>query len=120
MTHEEAFKIVRDAAQSYADDMASGFADGTYETDDSAKIYDALTLSADLSPRILVDVRGGMVQAVYANVPMHAVVLDWDNVKDGDIHPLLETKEANTQNRPDDFAEQSEAFVSREYPIEVW
>ncbi len=34
-------------------------------------------------PRIIVEVSGGVVQAVYADRPINVDVLDWDNVEGG-------------------------------------
>jgi hypothetical protein len=44
--------------------------------------------------RLIVEVQGGCVQAVYATDPKAAVdLLDWDNMKDGDATPA-ERREA--------------------------
>ena len=44
--------------------------------------------------RLIVEVQGGCVQAVYASAPKASVdLLDWDNIKDGDATPA-ERREA--------------------------
>jgi hypothetical protein len=37
--------------------------------------------------KVLIEVRGGTVQAVYADSPIEVRVLDWDDVVAGDVLP---------------------------------
>lgn len=37
-----------------------------------------------MRPDVVIEVSGGVVQAVYTDAPMSVVVVDWDNIKVGD------------------------------------
>jgi len=36
-----------------------------------------------MTTKILIDVQGGLVQAVFSNEPVEVCLIDWDNIKEG-------------------------------------
>jgi hypothetical protein len=55
-----------------------------------------------MTTKILIDVQGGVVQAVFSNNPdVEITLIDWDNIKDG---PELELVEQN--NYPVDYLDE--------------
>lgn len=39
------------------------------------------------APKLIVEVRGGVVQAIYGDIAMDACIVDWDNIEAGDPGP---------------------------------
>ena len=39
-------------------------------------------------PKVIVEISGGVCQAVYSTSPVEVVVRDFDNIKEGDSDPL--------------------------------
>jgi len=39
-------------------------------------------MSINSTPKIIIEARGGVVQQVYADSPVHVNVLDWDSIED--------------------------------------
>lgn len=37
-----------------------------------------------MTPKIIIEVKGGMVTTVLANTPIEYVLVDWDNINQGD------------------------------------
>ena len=38
-------------------------------------------------PKLIIEIRGGVLQTVHANQEIQFIVVDWDNIKDGDDFP---------------------------------
>ena len=60
---------------------------------------------------VVMEVRGGVVQAAYSDLPLKMVLVDWDNIKEGDsavIYPygLLGAMDDETREKVDDALEE--------------